>query len=231
MLKFRRLFLYLGLSFVFAACHSSFEISKHRVSYNRIKADSLEADSQMLRLIAPYKQKLDAQMNEVIALTTNTLLRTQPEGTLNNLMAEAMLWYVTTQTEFKPDMAMMNYGGVRLPQISAGNITVGKVYELMPFDNLLEVLEIKGADIDLLCNHIAANGGWPLSGMRFTIRDGKAYLLVTSDYVANGGDKADMLKRAVKRHPINYTVRDAILEYLKNKQTIQLEKDGRISVD
>lgn len=242
----RRLFLHLSLSFVFAACHSSFEISKQSVSYTRIKSDSLEADSQMLRLIAPYKQKLDAQMNEVIAQTTNTLLRTQPEGTLNNLMADAMLWYVATQTELKPDMSMMNYGGVRLPQISAGNITIGKVYELMPFDNMLEVLELKGSDIALLCNHIAANGGWPVSGLRFVIRDGKAqtitikgaaiayektYLLVTSDYVANGGDKADMLKRAVKRHPINYKVRDAILEYLKNKQTIQLEKDGRISVD
>jgi 2',3'-cyclic-nucleotide 2'-phosphodiesterase (5'-nucleotidase family) len=116
----------------------------------------------------------------------------------------------------------------------------------MPFDNMLEVLEIKGSDIELLCNHIAANGGWPISGIRLTIRDGKAnkitingatiqsektYLLVTSDYVANGGDKADMLKRAVKRYPINYKVRDAILEYLKNKQTIQLERDGRISVD
>ena len=246
MLKIQSIFLYVGLSFVFAACHSSFKISKQSVSYNRIKADSLEADSQMLGLIAPYKQKLDAQMNEVIAITTNTLLRTQPEGTLNNLMADAMFWYVATQTELKPDMAMMNYGGVRLPQISAGNITIGKVYELMPFDNMLEVLEIKGSDIELLCNHIAANGGWPISGIRLTIRDGKAnkitingatiqsektYLLVTSDYVANGGDKADMLKRAVKRYPINYKVRDAILEYLKNKQTIQLERDGRISVD
>lgn len=242
----RKLLLYIIISACTAACHTPYEVSQKNASAVRMNADSLQTDSNILLMIAPYKHKLDAQMNEVIARTGNNLFRAQPEGTLNNLMADAMLWYVATQTELKPDMAMMNYGGVRLPQISSGSITVGKVYELMPFDNMLEVLELKGSDIKLLCNHIAANGGWPVSGLRFAIKEGKAqrisingtaiesektYLLVTSDYVANGGDKADMLKNAVKRTAINYKVRDALLDYLKNKQIIQLEKDGRISID
>lgn len=184
-------------------------------------------------------------MNEVIAVTESDLKREQPEGNLNNLMAEAILWYVTKNSEIKAEASALNYGGIRIPFISKGNITVGKVYELMPFDNMIEVVELRGKDIIALCELIALNGGWPVSGIRFTIENRKAanitingnpvteastYQLVTSDFMANGGDKADMLKNAVKRTPLNYKVRDAIMDYLKNKQSINLQTDGRISI-
>jgi hypothetical protein len=31
----------------------------------------------------------------------------------------------------------MNSGGIRLPEMPAGAITQGKIFELMPFDNLM----------------------------------------------------------------------------------------------
>lgn len=226
------------------SCSQHYYIKDTKTSQIRIKPDSLGVDSGIWNLITPYKQKLDAQMNEVIAITESDLKREQPEGNLNNLMAEAILWYVTKNSEIKAEVSALNYGGIRIPFISKGNITVGKVYELMPFDNMIEVLELKGKDITALCDLMALNGGWPVSGIRFHIENRKAtnitingnpvvesssYLLVTSDFMANGGDKADMLKNAVKRTSVNYKVRDAIMDYLKNKQSINLQKDGRIS--
>ncbi|MCS6819278.1 MAG: 5'-nucleotidase C-terminal domain-containing protein, partial [Chitinophagales bacterium] len=59
------------------------------------------------------------------------------------------------------------------------------------------------------CDFIAGAGGWPVSGLRFVIRSQKAeniqvqgsplepdklYYLALSDYLANGGDKLEMIK-------------------------------------
>ncbi|MBL0145080.1 MAG: 5'-nucleotidase C-terminal domain-containing protein [Chitinophagaceae bacterium] len=38
----------------------------------------------------------------------------------------------------------MNYGGIRLPAIPAGNITRGKIFELAPFDNIIVLQKISG---------------------------------------------------------------------------------------
>jgi 2',3'-cyclic-nucleotide 2'-phosphodiesterase (5'-nucleotidase family) len=44
----------------------------------------------------------------------------------------------------KVDAAFINYGGIR-SYIAKGEITVGKIYELMPFDNLIVLQDLKGA--------------------------------------------------------------------------------------
>ncbi len=246
----KQLFTALFLVAVFAlqfSCGTTYQIEKKQAGYNKINSDSLPANAVIAQMIAPYKAKLDSQMNEVIARTETDLKKEQPEGTLNNLMAEAVLWYVSSQTDLKPDVSMQNYGGIRVPYINKGAITVGKIFELMPFDNMVEVVELRSAEMTELCNHIAAYGGWAVSsGLRFKIKNGKAeqitvngealdenktYKLVTSDYLINGGDNCTMLQRAVKRTPLNYKIRDAVIDYLKYFGTINLQKDGRVSID
>lgn len=229
-------------------CSGPYRLKDTQTAQNRIKPDSTRmVDSSIVKMIAPYKQKLEAQMNEVIAITSSDLRKEQPEGTLCTLLAEASVAYANRTGDKPVDMCVMNYGGVRLPVISRGDITLGKVYELMPFDNQLEVLELDGPTCKQLLDLVAAAGGWPVSGVAMTIIDKHAenvmiagkpfditkhYTVVTSDYLANGGDNASMLKQAVKRTPLNYKVRDAIVDYLRahtnSNQPINIQKDGRI---
>lgn len=228
-----------------AACKSSYQYTQRSASLTNIQKDSLHLyDSAAHYLIAPYKLKLDSQMNRVIATTTTKLTKDKPESTLGNFVCDASVWYAANHYDKPIDICVMNFGGIRLPSIEAGNITTGKIYELMPFDNLIDVLEIKGDKVNALLQLVAAADGWPVYGINMQIENGKAvniliggapldtsrtYTLVTSDYVANGGDKADMLKYYEKRTSLNYLLRNAILDYATVKGSLTITLDGRIT--
>ena len=100
----------------------------------------------------------------------------------------------------------------------------------MPFDNQLVVLKIHGDTLATILDYIASQGGWPVSGVNFTIKKNNAvnifigdkafditqtYTLAVSDYIANGGDNLSMLKN-IPQQKINYLVRDALIDYLKD---------------
>lgn len=236
----------IGFLLIMASCSTPYVMSNKQASQVRIKADSLHLyDSATHYFIAPYKAKLDSQMNVVVGTTRTTLLKEKPEGTLCYLMTDAAMWYAGAHYDKKIDLCVMNYGGVRIPSIQAGNITLGKLYELMPFDNQLEVLEISGETLKELLQLTADNGGWPVSGLTMTIDNGiasaiyigtdllqpdRTYTLITTDYLANGGDKADMLKKYTKRTSLNYKLRDAIIDYVKFAGELNLTKNGRVIV-
>jgi 2',3'-cyclic-nucleotide 2'-phosphodiesterase (5'-nucleotidase family) len=227
------------------ACKQPMQLAQTNTASVKINSDSLRLyDSSVHYLIAPYKGKLDAQMNEVIGVTQTQLTKAKPESTLGNLVCDAAVWHAAKNYDKPIDICVMNFGGIRLPSIEAGNIAVGKIYELMPFDNSIDVLELKGDRVEALLQLIAAADGWPVSGVRMQIENGKAinifvgekpldtnrtYVLVTSDYIANGGDKADMLKQYEKRTSLNYLLRNAILNYVKHASPLNLTTDGRIT--
>jgi 2',3'-cyclic-nucleotide 2'-phosphodiesterase (5'-nucleotidase family) len=110
---------------------------------------------------------------------------------------------------------------------------------------MLDVLEIKGSTLNELLQLVAASGGWPVAGVQMTINNGKAtdiriggtlidttkiYTLITSDYIANGGDNAFMLKNYSKRTGLNYKLRDAILDYVKSSSPLNMQNNGRITI-
>ncbi len=65
-------------------------------------------------------------------------------GDIQQLVAEA---YLEQGKRFGgADIALQNAGGVRV-DIPAGNVTVGKVYELLPFKNLLVRLTMTGTEV------------------------------------------------------------------------------------
>lgn len=228
---------------VMVACSGPYQLAKHTDNNIKVIADSLQLyDTAIANLIAPYKLKLDAQMNEVIGEAENTLTKELPDGTLGNFVADACLWYAQNNITAQADFCVLNSGGVRIPNIQKGNITVGKIYELMPFDNLIEVVELDGKSCKELFTWIAKWKGAPVSGIELTLDKGEAtnikingqnfnesktYLVATTDYVANGGDNATMFARG-KRSNNNYKLRDALIDYVKNKQTIKANNNGRI---
>jgi 2',3'-cyclic-nucleotide 2'-phosphodiesterase (5'-nucleotidase family) len=77
-----------------------------------------------------------ARVSEVIATAPTEISRAKPEGRLGNLTADAMLARANAEHSDSIHMAITNNGGLRIP-IGPGDITVGTVYELMPFENRL----------------------------------------------------------------------------------------------
>lgn len=198
------------------------------VQYNdyRISANARQ-DSNLVALLRPYADSVNRSMNAIVAVTAMELEKRQPEGTLGNVMADAMLVMGASHFKTKVDAAFVNYGGIRLTSIPAGNITRGKVFELAPFDNVTVLQRLSGTVLQQFLDHISGRGGWPCSGITWQIKDKKAinvliggkpldpaatYTIANNDYVANGGDDCAMLRNIPQQND-GYVYRDAVLEY------------------
>ena len=239
------LVLLMGLLLSFTNCKQTWQ----RASMNVVQytmSDDLPADSNINNLIIPYRTALSEAMNVVIGHSEVALIKDRPEGTLNNFVAD--LLYERATHYFGPiDLAVASYGGLRIPSISEGPITVGKIYELMPFDNEMVILKMNGELLQQLLDRIAEKKGWPISKeLRFRMQDNKAtevlvngvalhkdqiYTICLPDYIANGGDDCDFLK-AAERTDLHVLVRDAILEYVKllegRGEHVNVLLDGRL---
>lgn len=217
------------------SCHTSYNPQSVEYVDYRVKQQSL-SDSSMVRLLQPYSARLYSSMNEVIGEVAVDLEKRQPEGSLGNLMADAMMYSATKKYKKRVDVAFMNYGGIRLTQIPAGPMTRGKLYELSPFDNYIVLIDIKGTTLKQFLDHIAGRGGWPVSGMTMQIAGKKAqnvliggkpldengqYTIALLDYTANGGDDAYMLKGLPQQNG-GLLLRDELQEYF-----LQLQKEGK----
>jgi 2',3'-cyclic-nucleotide 2'-phosphodiesterase (5'-nucleotidase family) len=167
-------------------------------------------------------------MNNIVGVAEITLEKKQPEGTLGNFMVDAFFTMAAEKYNTKVDAAFLNFGGMRLTQLPSGNVTNGKIFELMPFDNLLILQKLKGEVLQQFLDLTAAKGGWPVAGITMQIKDKKAvnvmiggkpldpdvtYTTVNSDFVANGGDNAEML-RSIPQITNGYLMRDAIFDYI-----------------
>ncbi len=215
------------VSLVFAvSCKTAYQPQSVQYKDYRI-SEKQTANAELSAMLKPYSDSVNKNMNDVIAVAGMALEKKQPEGTLNNLLSDAMLVMAKQNYQANIDASFLNFGGIRLPSIPAGEITRGKVYEMAPFDNIIVVLKIKGDVLQQFLDLIAARGGWPCSGISYQIKNKKAinviiagkpmdvnaiYSIAMLDYIANGGDDADML-RPIPQQNNGYLFRDAVLQY------------------
>lgn len=213
------------------------------VTYKGYRVMNMRTDSSVSNFLNPYRESMNSSMNVVIATLENDLDKKQPECTLGNFMADAMYIMAEKKYGIKPDAAFMNFGGIRLPLVKAGQITRGKIYELFPFDNVLLLVTLKGTVLQQFLDHISGRGGWPLAGMTMQIKDMKAvnvmiggqsidlnkeYIIAIGDYTANGGDDAFMLKGLPQTNN-GYLMRDALIDYASMLKNIKVQLENRVS--
>ncbi len=235
----------------FFACKSTYHI-KERSNNQYILSDTSNTsiDSSVYRYLTPYREQLEKEMNGVLAESTSPLEKGLPESKLGNFVSDACLEQAKkayhSQDSLPIDFCFFNSGGLR-KALPSGPLTKGDVYQLMPFENTLVVVYCSGADVENLVNFIASKGGGPVGGIRFSIKDGKAtditigyrpfdkikkYKVLTSDYLANGGDSFYFLTDLM-RDDLNLKVRDALINYLTEKGNlrvaIDVKTDGRIT--
>lgn len=244
-MKFFRLTFLLLITVALASCSKSFSVSSSNTTYYNINSE-LPKDSATLAFIRPYADSLNKNMSAVIGYLQTDLPKGKPESLMGNFFCNALLQQSQKYFSEKADLCIMNYGGLRIPLLSKGNITTGKIFELMPFDNFLILMKINGSKLQEVLHHVAADGGWPIAGASFKIKnnhaeavlingatldESKEYYLLISDYMAEGGDKLEMLK-GIAFNNSGVFVRDALIEYIQQQtlqgNTINAELDGRI---
>lgn len=165
---------------LFTSCRTARETTAQyevtKVEGSMITIDSVwdtHPNAKAAEILKPYKEKVDAMMYEVIGTSAMKMDKGGPESLLSNLVA-GVLQQAAVQVLGKPaDMGLVNMGGLRniLPE---GDITVGDVFEILPFENSLCVLTMKGTDLRRLFEAIASLHGEGVSGIRLEItKDGK----------------------------------------------------------
>lgn len=214
-----------------------------QTTYYQIDANT-EIDPNSHQLIIPYKIKLEEQMNLVIGQAPEAILkRGTGETPLGNLIADLQKEYSEEKLGYKIDISVMNNGGIRnnLPQ---GNITIGNIFEISPFENFIFILELDASDIKKLAEYAAENKSIAISGLQVVSNNGKlseyflngelpktdkTYLLAINDYLAEGGQGMDFLTDLPRKAETTVLLRDLLVESIKartakgEKITAQIE--------
>jgi 2',3'-cyclic-nucleotide 2'-phosphodiesterase (5'-nucleotidase family) len=206
-------------------------------------------DKKMVALVQKYKTELDREMSEVIGTSSQLLDYGRPESLLTNLTSDVMKLYGDEQVSGGVDVAIMNVHGHRA-NMPKGNITVRDLYEIYSFDNSITFLELKGSDLKKIFDAYAWIGGAGISSnVKLTIKERKVssvtvdglpvdenrvYKISTLDYLADGNNDMDALRNAIKVTHTGITLRDVMIDYVKEQtrqgSEITSRLDGRITV-
>ena len=243
------------LIFLSLGCNSNYKVIDY-TSSNETTVNDFSTSDSLFPMVYSYQNKLNETMNEVINSAEIDMEIGNPEGLLGNFVADLALIKAQKISKSTVDFCVLNNGGLRKP-IQKGPITRGDIYELMPFENELVVLELSGEKVKEFTEFVlkkslqldARKAGVPGSGIRMVIKDSlisetriglytldvkKKYTVVTSDYLSAGGDDMSFFLDPISIMPLNLKLRDVILEEIimlgKNNITVKAQFDGRIRI-
>lgn len=177
-----------------------------------LRSAKIIPDETSAEIVKKYEAELKPILSEKVADLDKDLSHDRNEGLtpLGTVVSETMRKVTGV------DIAITNGGGVRAP-LSAGVLTIGDLYTILPFDNTLVTMELKGSDVKAAIEHgiMPENFGWGQfsgikvwydkdaeAGNRITsirLADGtpldmdKYYTVVVNDFMATGGDGYDFI--------------------------------------
>ena len=204
---------------------------------------NVESDEVIVNMIIPYKEELKKKMDRVLAYTAIDLHKDGFSSPLANIVSDITFETVDNlyQKEGKGhiDAVLLNHGGLRRT-FTAGNLTVGNIFELAPFENEIVVADLKGETIKELVEYYLNGGvGHPVTGITATsINDikiggqsldlNKIYKVATNDYLLNGGDSMFFFLKALNKDVVGLKQRDLLLDYFEKVDTLKVNTNQRI---
>lgn len=238
----------IGFISLFLSCDHSKKITKSEGENISISED-LKSNQAIEAVIAPYKENLDKSMNEVLSYAVDTYSKSDGDynTAIGNLMADAVFELSNpifkSRTGNEIDIVLLNHGGIRsiLPK---GNVTTKSAYSLMPFENSVVVVALKGSVLMEMTTYLKAyKKAHPISGLELVLNAdnsyqkirvngkpidlAKTYYVATNDYLYNGGDRMYFLKKSDTLYDLNYKIRNVLIDYFTKYDTLNPEKDLR----
>ena len=238
-----------GIFSVLMACHPNMNLVDVKTQENIVIGQEIEDKKEFVKLIAPYKEKLDDRMNQKISHTMIELNRMGDNSNLGALLSDYLLegandWAVKNKMP-KVDAAILNIGGIR-NNISEGDILVRNIFEVMPFENEMVIVKMKGEDIqgifDYYEKHQKNN---PVAQLNIIVKDGKleeglingerpqigkTYYIATSDYLAMGGDSMYFFEKG-ETIKTDVILRNLFLEYFRKNPEVKVKNDVRLKFE
>jgi len=212
-----------------------------QLSERLIEVKDLPPDPDALKVVEPYRAKLDKKMREVLGIATAIFAKAVEQGgAMLNLVADASRARTGTQ------IALVNSGGIRT-SLPAGAITYAKIFEILPFENTLVTMKITGTQLkrSLAVDIVAISGlravfdlSKPKNDRLVSatldngnpILDDAVYTVTINDFMWAGGDGYNEFANGIGAIDSGLLQRDAVGEYIKSRKSLAPMVDGRIQL-
>ena len=196
-------------------------------------------DAAVERMLKPYSGKVRA-LNVVIGKLDGELRKGGVgAGSLGNFVTDGIRSQASAKLGKPVLLAVTNSGGLRKNTIAAGELRASDIFELMPFENALVQVDLRGEDLlkllaVILESRDAQSGAKiqyrmtadkaELVSAKFVDKQGKetgidpqgTYSIITIDYLLNlASGRYSILQRGKNPTPLGLTLRDALMNYVK----------------
>ncbi|MGR3636207.1 MAG: bifunctional metallophosphatase/5'-nucleotidase [Shimia sp.] len=217
---------------------------------------SVAEDQEIVARVAELAGPIEEMKTRVVADSADVIDGDRSscramECSMGNIIADAMLDRVKDQGV---EIAIQNGGGIRA-SIDAGEVTMGEVLTVLPFQNTLSTFQVTGETIvSALENGVSqyedGAGRFPqVAGMTYAfdisrpvgsrisdvmvgdapIELGKLYGVVSNNYVRNGGDGYKMFRDAQNAYDYGPDLADVTAEFMAANGPVTPYLDGRIT--
>lgn len=244
------LFILLNI-FVFSGCKDQ-KLHLTKIEGKQITiTDSLGGNSEIEAYIKPFKDRIEKDLDSVLAYSADTYTKKDGEynTAIGNFMADAV--YSESNPIFKSrtgkdiDMVLLNHGGIR-SILSKGNVSKRTAFGLMPFENSIVVVALKGEQVDSIMHYLSrGKRAHPVSGIKLildkdsnileakvngkSIEKDKTYYVATNDYLYSGGDNMTFFKTNDSLYVLDYKIRNALIDKFMKLDTINPVIDDRFT--
>jgi len=207
--------------------------------------DRIGEDPAVKAIVAGHAEAVGRIFETVIATAPAVMGRDSDlESALGDWMADCYRQTLGT------DVALQNGGGIRA-EIPAGPVTLRSIFSVMPFDNAMVKLTMKGSDLRAVLDHgvgmgtiaqisganieyyrpkpagerlaAVAVGGAPLD-------DAKTYSIATLDFLTSGGDGYSVFDRFVSSEATGALARDLLNECALKQGAVLAPEIGRLKL-
>ena len=213
----------------------------HRAEFSQleVKQDSEQSNSNPLEsVIKVYRDSLNEEMSKIIAENEVLLIREKPCSALHNWVADAVHKAATDRMDLDaPAMTLLNHGGIR-SSVEKGQVSIGDMFELMPFDNTLTYLKLPSSYRDSVFLYIKATGGEPISNAQIEnnsleisgLKNQSHFWLITNDYLANGGDNMRFALGIMDKIQSEKLIRDIYIEAAEKQGVLKIDSVCRVNL-
>lgn len=230
-------------------CTSVSAQNNYSYQYEVIKIDSTfdeDANLTIETYVDQLRQQKDKKMNQFIGISKETLTSFSPASPLSNLLVDMLFdWgnnYLSQKKLSQADLALLNFGGIRAA-LSKGNITVGDLFQISPFDNTVALVYAKGSELQKMLDAFTEKRNAPMAHVQTIYKNGRListtiggkpidpdriYTIVTINFIAMGGDEILTPVTQASVLYLDTQVRDVFIEEIRKKTTQGIEIESKI---
>ena len=219
-------------------------------------------NQDMADRLAVYRAQIDDLNHQIVAKVGQDLLHIRrpgktssgqdlPHGSQIAPHVSQSMYYKTNLVGLKVDLALVNGGGVR-QDLLAGDLTVGDIYTLLPFENTVIVLTMTGDQVKQGLEYGVSDGDGAFlypAGLRYScdmtrtegdritrmeiqgpdggwtlVDPGKSYRVAVASFLAGGGDGNAVFTKPTERYDTGFVDAEVFSDYAAAQGTLSRPK-------